>query len=186
MAAWQAGFEEAQKLCKEEKFFDGIQKINGAMELFGTEMGDADSKILKEPKAFIEEFGSKMSTEQKAAAFAIFMCRGDLLFGLQAMKRAALEYECADALQPDNEETKVKRARIEKTTSLMEKGADSKVPCTILTGFLGSGKTTLLNHILEANHGKRIAVIENEFGEVGIDDKLVKGAPWLRRKTSSR
>merc|ERR1711862_666820 len=52
---------------------------------------------------------------------------------------------------------------------------DDKIPVTILTGFLGSGKTTLLNHILEANHGKRIAVIENEFGEVGIDDNLVKG-----------
>merc|ERR1712003_535315 len=53
--------------------------------------------------------------------------------------------------------------------------ADSKVPVSVLTGFLGSGKTTLLNHILGVNHGKRIAVIENEFGEVGIDDALVKG-----------
>ena len=43
-----------------------------------------------------------------------------------------------------------------------------------MTGFLGSGKTTLLNYILSENHGKKIAVIENEFGEVGIDDKLVK------------
>ena len=50
---------------------------------------------------------------------------------------------------------------------------DAKVPVTILTGFLGSGKTTLLNHILTANHGKKLAVIENEFGEVGIDDDLL-------------
>ncbi|KAF8407177.1 hypothetical protein HHK36_006303 [Tetracentron sinense] len=50
---------------------------------------------------------------------------------------------------------------------------DDRVPATIITGFLGSGKTTLLNHILTADHGKRIAVIENEFGEVDIDGSLV-------------
>jgi len=49
----------------------------------------------------------------------------------------------------------------------------SQIPVTVLTGFLGSGKTTLLNYILGANHGKKIAVIENEFGEVGVDDQLV-------------
>jgi G3E family GTPase len=47
------------------------------------------------------------------------------------------------------------------------------IPVTILTGFLGSGKTTLLNHILKADHGQRIAVIENEFGEAGIDNELL-------------
>ena len=51
-----------------------------------------------------------------------------------------------------------------------------KVPVTILTGFLGSGKTTLLNKILGEEHGKRIAVIENEYGEVGIDQGLVINA----------
>ena len=51
-----------------------------------------------------------------------------------------------------------------------------KVPVSILTGFLGSGKTTLLNRILSEEHGKRIAVIENEYGEVGIDQALVINA----------
>ena len=49
----------------------------------------------------------------------------------------------------------------------------SKIPVTVLTGFLGSGKTTLVNHILKGQHGKKICVIENEFGEIGIDDALV-------------
>jgi G3E family GTPase len=53
---------------------------------------------------------------------------------------------------------------------------DARTPVTVLTGFLGAGKTTLLNHILTAQHGKRIAVIENEFGEIGVDQDLVIGA----------
>jgi len=50
---------------------------------------------------------------------------------------------------------------------------ETKVPVTILTGFLGSGKTTLLNRILKEPHGFRIAVIENEFGEAGVDNELL-------------
>jgi G3E family GTPase len=51
--------------------------------------------------------------------------------------------------------------------------ADRRIPVTVLTGFLGAGKTTLLNRILTEQHGRRIAVIENEFGEIGIDQALV-------------
>jgi G3E family GTPase len=59
---------------------------------------------------------------------------------------------------------------------MSENQPDDRVPVTVLTGFLGAGKTTLLNYVLSENHGKRIAVIENEFGEIGIDDALVLDA----------
>jgi G3E family GTPase len=51
---------------------------------------------------------------------------------------------------------------------------ENMVPVTILTGFLGAGKTTLLNRILKEDHGHRIAVIENEFGEVGVDNEIIE------------
>ena len=54
--------------------------------------------------------------------------------------------------------------------------ATDKTPVTVLTGYLGAGKTTLLNRILSEDHGKRYAVIVNEFGEIGIDNDLIVGA----------
>jgi cobalamin biosynthesis protein CobW len=49
-----------------------------------------------------------------------------------------------------------------------------KIPVTVITGFLGAGKTTLIRHLLQNNQGRRIAVLVNEFGEVGIDGELLK------------
>ncbi|MDD7911809.1 MULTISPECIES: CobW family GTP-binding protein [Pseudovibrio] len=55
----------------------------------------------------------------------------------------------------------------------MSEAADTRIPVTVLTGYLGAGKTTLLNRILTENHGTRYAVIVNEFGEIGIDNDLL-------------
>ncbi len=58
----------------------------------------------------------------------------------------------------------------------MSESKSGAIPVTVLTGYLGAGKTTLLNRVLTENHGKKYAVIVNEFGEIGIDNDLVVGA----------
>ncbi|MEM9267386.1 MAG: GTP-binding protein, partial [Pseudomonadota bacterium] len=50
-----------------------------------------------------------------------------------------------------------------------------KIPATVITGFLGAGKTTLVRHLLENANGKRIALIINEFGDLGVDGEILKG-----------
>lgn len=63
--------------------------------------------------------------------------------------------------------------QILKTKEILSEN-NNKIPVTILTGFLGSGKTTLLNYILKSNHGKKIAVIETEFGMISVDQEIIQ------------
>jgi G3E family GTPase len=62
------------------------------------------------------------------------------------------------------------------STTAPEIATQDKIPVTVLTGYLGAGKTTLLNRILSEPHGKKFAVIVNEFGEIGIDNELIVNA----------
>ena len=50
-----------------------------------------------------------------------------------------------------------------------------KIPVTIITGFLGAGKTSLIRHLITAPHGRRLAILVNEFGDVGVDGAILKG-----------
>ena len=69
---------------------------------------------------------------------------------------------------------KLKKETSNHVNAMWKDGKPPVVPVTILTGFLGSGKTTLMNHILnDKTHGMKFAVIENEFGEVGIDENIL-------------
>ncbi|MCA0421016.1 MAG: cobalamin biosynthesis protein CobW, partial [Proteobacteria bacterium] len=60
-------------------------------------------------------------------------------------------------------------------TTNLGKTSLSKTPCTIITGFLGAGKTTLVRHLLENAQGKKLAVLVNEFGDLGFDGEFLKG-----------
>ena len=62
-----------------------------------------------------------------------------------------------------------------------------KIPCTIVTGFLGAGKTTLVRHLLENAGGRRLAVLVNEFGDLGFDGSFIEGCgiEGCTRTTSS-
>lgn len=173
---YDAQLRLAEEALKDDKFFDGVQCINSAMELYGKIVGDEDCKLVKEPAAFTTEFGPKLSADQKLTLSKMFEVRGDIISGLGAHKRAALDFEAAQALAAAPSASLASRQKAAEDAAKGPKKS-TKIPVTVITGFLGSGKTTLLNRILKENHGKRIAVIENEFGEVGIDDSLLELGP---------
>lgn len=116
-----------------------------------------------------------------------YLVRAEVLLDMDAPRRALTELHPAkellergrsgwpaEVLQRIEAADARYRSRQLENDERRQKAEDAKIPVTVITGFLGSGKTTLLNRLLQEQHGKRIAVIENEFGEVGIDSSLVE------------
>jgi|Transcript_7256 G3E family GTPase len=175
VSLWVGDLKKAEVALKESKFFDGVQFINACVEAFAKSLGKSGEDANKDPLNFVDAVLPDLSDENKNALKKIYEVRGDIIAGLGAHKRAATDYACA-LKAGSSPEIEAKKAQCDGLAKGPAK-KDGKVPVTVLTGFLGSGKTTLLNRILKENHGKRIAVIENEFGEVGIDDALIESAP---------
>ncbi|CAE7193243.1 CBWD1 [Symbiodinium natans] len=182
---WREKHASARQAAEESRLFEAVQLINAALESFENSQAGTGTEqqgmMLTDPARFAAEAAGSMAAGAKVDLAGLWATRADILMGLGGLKRAAGELGAAALLAP--EETRVKEllAECEKLQKYQEEGiaedavaaTQNKVPVHILTGFLGSGKTTLLNHILRESHTKRYAVIENEFGEIGIDDKLI-------------
>jgi len=183
--------DEALSACGESRFFEAVQLVNNALEAFEQSLEKlslpGNGLLLTDPTRFAEEAGDKLPTDAARELGALYATRSDILMNLGGLKRASAELAVACRLAPEDARVKKLRAECEELQRVTEQAASAsaelaaqkKVPAHILTGFLGSGKTTLLNHILTDMHGKRLAVIENEFGEIGIDDALIAGREEL-------
>ncbi|CAE7589567.1 Cbwd1 [Symbiodinium sp. CCMP2592] len=180
--------QNARAALREERFFDGVQLVNAALEAQGQTLGgtkggysatpastEADgTEILRTPEVFLNRVMTTLTAAKKKELADFFTVRTDLLVGLGALKRAVVDVSAALLLRPEDEALAKKKTDLEgRLAGDTGLGTATKTPTSIITGFLGAGKTTLLNYILEQNHGKKIAIIENEFGEVGIDDALL-------------
>eukprot|EP00397_Hematodinium_sp_SG-2012_P010689 GEMP01010812.1.p1 GENE.GEMP01010812.1~~GEMP01010812.1.p1 ORF type:complete len:479 (+),score=109.22 GEMP01010812.1:34-1437(+) len=171
-------YQEATNLWKEQRYFDCIQKINAALEDWERRhMETAEGVVLTDPLAFLARQGEKLATlNGKTELSQLYDLRMKVLLHLGATKRAHVELEALQLLghadETESLEADLKRLE-KKQLAEIRSNEGTKVPVTIITGFLGSGKTTLLNKILAETHGKRLAIIENEYGEVGVDDALI-------------
>merc|ERR1712008_540777 len=104
---------------QEERFFDGVQLINSCIQSLGKELSaDGDGvRVLKEPDVFLTEVDAKLTPELRDNLQQMFEVRGDMVGGLGAAKRAALDYACAIRLGADTPNIKAKKTKVEEPSN---------------------------------------------------------------------
>jgi len=174
-------FAEAATALKEERYFDSYntlsQAANAFAHSFNPPFGSAEIGLMMgQPGEFLDIIVKDEPRVDLQTLGRLWKLRGESLHGLGSTKGALTMFHAAERALPDDcaEERAEAVAKRRKVENHLESARLLRTPVTVLTGSLGSGKTTLLNRILRSHHGKRIAVIENEFGEVGIDNSLVE------------
>jgi len=172
---------EAETAVKEERFFDSYNILSQAANAFAQSLnpplGSAEiGLMLGQPGEFLDMIVEVEPLINLQTLGRLWRLRGESLQGLGSTMGAVTLFRAAERALPDGcgEEKAEVEAKRRKVEERLESAPRLRTPVTVLTGALGSGKTTLLNRILRSNVNKRIAVIENEFGEVGIDNSLVE------------
>lgn len=154
------------------------------------QLGIDTKSFYTDPAGFglaMKEAGASMDDIQRFRA--ILLHRGRIFSALQQPARAQRDLRAAQDMGAGGGELlealrEARQALEELEVVERQKEMKQKVPVKILTGFLGAGKTTLLNYILKARHGFRYAVIENEVGQIGIDNQLLDRSSMQRTSES--
>lgn len=193
---WQA---EAKSLVANGLPMEAMKAVMLEMRAFSNrpcvlQLGIDTTDYYRDPAAFGSSMREAGAAEDDVSAFReILVERGIIWLSLGQPTKAKRDLTASEDMSSCSKMDPRVNAALQSVRKALEEiqvrerkeAMEKKVPVTILTGFLGSGKTTLLNYILQAKHGSKYAVIENEVGQIGIDNQLLN-SPSMAQKTAEQ